>query len=94
MFGMDYRLSLFLSSWRDGGQKGLIHGDRKWIYTKYRNAFEMNLDDSGIIDLTGDPQGPFVRFRTQSTDPTLVYWKHNYRRNQVCFTPGKRSAWI
>lgn len=64
MFGVDYRLSLFLSSWRDGGQKGLIHGDRKWIYTKSTGTlFEMNLDDSGIIDLTGDPgKGPFVRF--------------------------------
>ena len=63
-FSENYSLSLFLSSWRDGSNKGLILGDRKWIYSrKPGTLYEMKIDDSGRIDLTRDPgKNSFVKF--------------------------------
>lgn len=63
-FSGGYRLSLFLSSWRDGESKGLILGNKKWIYSRNSGKlFEMNIDDSGRIDLSSDPgKGSIVKF--------------------------------
>jgi len=64
MFALDYSLKLFLSSWKEGKNKGLILGERKWIYAGDTDSlYEMDLDDNNRRDITHESgSGSFVRF--------------------------------
>lgn len=64
MFAEDYRLSLFLSSWRDGAAKGFILDNKKWIYLRETDALlEMDCDDMNRRDISGARgKNDFIRF--------------------------------
>ena len=63
-FCEDYKLSLFLRSWKEGENMGFVSGDKKFIYSgKNDRLTELDLHDRIVREITGhDEKGSFRNF--------------------------------